>query len=71
MLTEQIKNKLKERYSFLHPLLIHRSCEKASSDGEFFDILDSVPKEFPLIWNEESHRWTKSNDILQTKDLKQ
>ena len=60
---------LKERYSHLHPLIFHRSLEKSNSDGELFDILDSVPEELPVVWDEEDRRWVHTTDILQGKNI--
>ena len=54
---------LKQRYVGVHPLLFHRSLEKAASAGELFDILDTIPEHFPLTWNDETHRWERTNDL--------
>ncbi len=51
----------------VHPLLFHRSLEKATSQGDLFDILDTIPKECPMIWDDEQHRWVPS-DLLQAKE---
>ena len=67
MITDDLKNKLREHYIKLHPLLFHRSIEKAKTGGEAFDILDSVPEIYPLIWNETDHRWVTTDDLLQNK----
>lgn len=34
--------KIKERYNQIHPLVVHRSVERAKSPGDLFDILDSL-----------------------------
>ena len=60
---------LKERYSYLHPLLIHRSIERAKSAVDLFDILESVPKDVPLIWDEDTRRWVKTVDLFQSNDF--
>jgi hypothetical protein len=69
MLSDEIVQKLKERYSYLHPLIIHRSLEKSKKDVDLFDILDSAPKDFPVIWSEENKRWMKTQDIFQSKEF--
>lgn len=65
MLDEKIVRKLKERYCDLHPLLFHRSFERAKSDVELFDILDSIPKNCPVSWCEKENRWIKTEDFYQ------
>lgn len=37
--------KIKERYNQIHPLIVHRSMERAKSPGDLFDILD-------YLWDE-------------------
>ena len=54
---------LRRRYAALHPLLFHRSLEKAASPGELFDILDTVPARYPVTWNDETRRWEHVNDL--------
>lgn len=62
-----VVEKLKERYSSLHPLIVHRTIERAKNLGELFDILEEVPDDFPLIWKEESRRWVVVNDLTLAK----
>lgn len=69
MLDQQIVQKLRERYSQIPPLLFHRSVEKAKSNGDLFDILDTIPKEFPIVWDEAACRWVTTDDLLQSKDF--
>ena len=65
-LTEELITKLKERYSYLHPLLFQRSLERARSAGDLFDILDTVPKEYPVVWDEDQRRWVYTKDLFQS-----
>lgn len=58
---------LKQRYSNIHPLLFQRSLEKARTDVELFDILEGMPKNYPLVWDEENHCWKQTEDLLQGK----
>jgi len=57
---------MRARYRNLHPLLWARSVEKARSAGELFDILEEIPKRYPLIWDEATRRWIFTDDILQS-----
>jgi len=65
-----IQDALKKRYSDLHPLIFHRSLDKTKTNGELFDILESIPKEYPIIWDEYNRCWKHTTDILQTSILK-
>lgn len=75
MLTERVKDNMLRKdvveglrnHFGVHPLLFHRSLEKATSQGDLFDILDTIPKQYPLIWDDEKHQWV-SSDLLQSKE---
>ena len=72
MVTDLIIQKFRERYPNVHPLMFHRSIERARSDGDLFDILDSIPnepKEYPLVWDEKLYRWVVTNDIYQSEEF--
>lgn len=64
-----VVEKIKERYPSLHPLLVHRSVERACSLGELFDILEEVPTEMPVAWDEQSRRWKTTDDITQARNF--
>lgn len=64
MLDPIIIDKLRERYPDIHPLIFHRSYERAKSNGDLFDILDTVPNKFPIIWCETTSRWTTTQDLF-------
>ena len=66
MIDPEIVEGLRGRYEEVHPLVFHRSVERAETAGELFDILDSVP-DYPFVWNEETRRWDKTNDLTQSK----
>lgn len=68
---DDVQTALKQRYSHLHPLLFQRSLEKAKSNGELFDMLEGMPSEYPLFWDEEARAWTHNKDLLQSKTEKQ
>jgi hypothetical protein len=69
MLDEKIVENLKKQYSSLHPLLFHRSVERAKSNGDLFDIVDTVPDKYPLSWNEKENRWSTFTDIYLTEQF--
>ena len=62
--TNDIVCALKKRYAGYPPLLLSRSVERAKDETELFDILDVVPKEFPLIWSNDERRWVTC-DLIQ------
>jgi hypothetical protein len=70
MISAELLAKLKERYPQMHPLMFYRSIERAKTPGDAFDILETVPDKFPIIWDEEKHCWVHNKDIFQTKRLK-
>ena len=59
MINEEIVKKLKEKYSYFHPLIFHRSVEHARDASELFEILDGFIPEYPLAWDEKEYRWKK------------
>jgi hypothetical protein len=69
MLDQIIIDKLRERYPNVHPLLFHRSVEKARSNGELFDIMDTVPDQYPLVWSEKDYRWVVSQDLFLSEEF--
>ncbi len=64
---KDIVKPLRERHKDLHPLLFARSVEKSTGPGELFDILEEIPKSFPLIWDENLRRWVATDDILRSR----
>lgn len=71
MKKKDISDKFKERYKDIHPLIFARSIERAKTLGDLFDILETVPKNYPLIWNEEAHRWIFTEDLFQANNKRQ
>ena len=67
---DKVQKSLKERYSHLHPLVFKRSLEKAKTNGELFDILESFPKDYPIIWSEDDRIWKHTTDLLQNQQHK-
>lgn len=69
MVDPDIVTALRERYPDIHPLLFHRSVERARSNGDLFDILDSIPTKYPLIWCEKSFRWVTTGDLYLSDEF--
>jgi hypothetical protein len=69
MLDDKVVASLRSRYSNIHPLIFHRSKERAKTNGDLFDILDTMPGTYPIIWDEKLYRWVTTDDLLQSKDF--
>ena len=67
---DEVQKSLQKRYSHLHPLIFQRSMEKAKSNGELFDILETFPKDYPIVWSEEERSWKHTTDLLQNEQYK-
>ncbi len=67
MIDQDIIKKMKDRYSHLHPLIFHRSVERSGNAGELFDILESIPEDLPVVWDENIHRWVVTDDLSQSR----
>lgn len=68
-LNKDVVESLKKRYAHLHPLVFQRSLERARSDGELFDMLDSFPEKRPVAWDYEERRWVHTKDLLMSQDI--
>jgi hypothetical protein len=66
---KSIINGLKNKYPDLHPLIFRRSVERAKTNGDLFDIIDTVPKKYPICWNEKEKRWLSTEDVYLTKQF--
>lgn len=58
-------DKLKSRYSELHPLIFQRSVERSNNFSELFDILETFPHKYPIVWDTENRRWMTTKDLSQ------
>jgi len=67
---DSVQKALRNRYPDVHPLIFQRSVEKAKTNGELFDILETIPQEFPLVWCEEKRVWEYTDDLLQNQKHK-
>lgn len=61
----EIVEKLKERYSQIHPVIFQRMIERAKNEFELFDILDTVPESFPLVFDVSARRLTRAVGVLR------
>ena len=68
VIKEETVKWLKAKFFKMHPLVFHRSCERAKTGGELFDILSTAPDEYPLVWCEKDRKWLATTDIFQVKD---
>ena len=63
---DEVQKALKERYPDVHPVMFFRSAERSKTNGGLFDILETMPKEYPIVWNENELKW-ETTDLLQSK----
>ncbi|RDJ35233.1 MAG: hypothetical protein DWQ19_10485 [Crenarchaeota archaeon] len=56
---------LKDRYSDIHPLIFHRSAERSTTKIELFDTLDTLPEDYPIVWDDMERRWIATKDLFQ------
>ena len=68
-MTDDLIKALKEKFKHIHPLIFHRSLERAKTNGELFDILDTFPDEYPAVWNEDLKKWVTTKDLFQAKNF--
>ena len=61
-----LRDNLRQRYKTMHPLMFLRSVEHAETPGDAFDILETMPDKYPIIWMEEQHRWIGTDNLLQS-----
>ncbi len=62
---QQIVNGLRQRYK-VHDVVFHRSLVRAKNEVELFDILDTMPTDFPILWDKDQRRWTRATDLFQS-----
>ena len=66
---DEATQKLKDRYPHIHPLIFHRTVEKARNSVELFDILEGFTNQYPLIWDNDLYNWVITDDPLQKRRL--
>lgn len=67
--TQPAVKKLRERYPHIHVLIFQRSLERATTLGHLFDILESFPDKFPVVWDFKQSRWVSTDDITQRERI--
>ena len=67
---DDVQKALKERHFKLHPLIFQRSLEKAENNTELFDILETVPEKYPIVWDDKKRAWVFTDDLLQSQPEK-
>lgn len=60
----------RDRYPHVHPLVMHRSVEKASSILNLFEILAAVPNEGAFSWDDAKRSWVRDGDVMAVELLK-
>ena len=69
MIDAAIVEQLRVRFADIHPLIFHRSVERASTAAELFDILDTFPEHYPVAWDKDAHCWCTVHDITMRGDF--
>lgn len=69
MIDPIVIQRLREKYCNIHPLIFHRSVQKAKSNGDLFDILSTIPEKYPINWSQTERRWVTVPEINLNTDL--
>ena len=65
----EVQQALRNRYPKVHSLIWHRSVEYAKTNGELFDIMESMPTTMPIVWDSEQRTWVVGK-LLQEEVFK-
>lgn len=71
MISEDLLDSFRNKYKNVHPLVFHRSVEKAKDANNLFDILEDIP-ETPFFWDDGIKKWVNNYDFIcldKAKDL--
>jgi len=61
----EIVQKMKLRYNDkIHPLAFQRSVERAKTNVQLFDLLETYPDKYPVAWNYEKECWETVTDLF-------
>jgi hypothetical protein len=63
MIEDKSLKALKEYFKDVNPLIFLRSTERAKTETELFDILHGIPKEYPIVWDENERSWVTSKSL--------
>jgi hypothetical protein len=66
----QVLESLKKRYPDLHPLIFQRAAEKSKTNGQLFDLLETMPNDYPIVWDDEQRAFVHTEDLLQLKSVR-
>lgn len=69
MLDPIVIKQLRDKYCDIHPLMFHRSLQKATSNGDLFDILSTIPEKYPVRWNPFERRWVNVPEVKVGDDF--
>ena len=69
MIDSEVVRRMRMNYGQVHPLIFQRSVERAKTPGDLFDILEALPKDLPVYWRHESHRWETTDDLTQASQF--
>ncbi len=61
---KEIVEKLRVRHVGVHAVLFQRILEKAKNEFEFFDILDTIPDTFPLVFDSNIRRLVPAGNVV-------
>lgn len=64
----EVQRAIRERYPDVPLLIWNRSVEYAKTNGQLFDIMDTLPKKLPIVWSHENYRWVNT-DLLKSESL--
>lgn len=70
-ISDSVLDGFRKRYTHLHPLIFHRSVEKARDASNLFDILEGVPEKYPVVWDDKTRMWRHEGDVLLGEHLKE
>ncbi len=60
----EIIESLAKKFSSVHQVLFARIVERANDETELFDILDTMPDSFPMMWDSDKRRLLPAKDML-------
>jgi hypothetical protein len=59
----ELLKKLKERYDHVDPIVFLKTVGLVETPGELFDVLEDIPKDYPIVWNPDTKKWVKTIDL--------
>lgn len=66
----EIIESLKAHYN-IHPLMFRRSLERCPNPTDLFDLLDTMPDQYPMILTQQDgkYQWEHTDDLFQAKNF--